>query len=307
MKTTLRLKIADIIIEFQSVAPLESYSFEDRLNRLEDRFTCFYYSGNRPPDIRIQVHVVKKLPQVVSGKTLFTTYHTDDAKENWRLKKEGAGYLFLCPLAGKKQHIVINKNLKKIDAFVVSKHRTFLSWDVADLIYDFLQILLISYCAKYQLGVFVHSAAICDIDGKGFLCAGESGAGKSTIARIWRSQHKGTIINDDRVIIRKTLQGYMLYNCPWHGELGTQRIEHAPQALMRSLFFLAHAHKNKAVKLLQHEAFCLLYPSLFVTFWNQEWLGHIIDYAQDIVRNVDCRRLSFVNNARVIPFIRSLC
>ncbi len=307
MSVSIKLLIAGVLVECRSEFPLEGYSAKQRYDRVEDRFTSFYYQGARRPDICIQVYPVHLLPRRLKTRPLVSVYHPDDGKENWRLEASKKGYVYVCPLRGKQQYITINKGLNRVKAFVQSKHRTRLTWDISDIIYDFLQVLFIAYFAKNKKGIIMHSAGICDTDGRGFLFAGESGAGKTTISRIWHLCGSARVINDDRVIIRRGKQGFLLHSSPWHGELGLERVSQVMSAPLSRIFFLHHNVRNSAPRLSEHETFCLLYPSLFAPFWDRLWLKHTVDFAEHLARAVDCRSLGFVNNERVVPFIRSLC
>ena len=58
-------------------------------------------------------------------------------------------------------------------------------WSLTGLVYEFLQVLLISYFAKNGDGIFLHSCGIGERSGEGLVFAGKESAGKSTTARLW--------------------------------------------------------------------------------------------------------------------------
>ena len=75
-----------------------------------------------------------------------------------------------------------------------------------------------------------YDAAAChgsafSLNGKGVLLSGESGAGKSTHARMWRERYGDEVlmINDDKPILRIENGEARLYGSPWMGKhaLGT--------------------------------------------------------------------------------------
>lgn len=304
--TKVKLKIADIIIQLKSEFALEKFSEEEKKSQATERFNNFFYKGHNKPHIIIEVNIADKLP-AINGKNIFITNHFQDGKENWRLLKKGGSYIYKSPLENKKQVVVINKNLDRITAYLLPKENKGYVWNATDLIYDFLQVLLINYLAQRQEGVFTHAIGVKDlVDGKGFLFAGKSGAGKSTTARIWHKSPKAMVLNDDRIIVRKVDGKFFIYGSPWHGEFSdylTSRIEPAP---LKKLFFIYHSPKNIARQILEKKAFNLLYPALFPTFWDKECLENIVSFCQELIKNVPCYSLGFVNDSKVIKFVRDL-
>lgn len=301
-----KLRIADIIIHMQSKFALERLTEEDQRLQVSERFYNFSYSGKKKPDILINVEIVDKLPQARNAKPLFITYHFQDGKENWRLLKKGDTYIYKSPLRGKKQTMLVNKTFNRVKAYLLPKKDKGLVWNTTDIIYDFLQVLLINYFAQRNEGIFTHSIGIKELDGKGLLFCGKSSAGKSTTARLWYKYSKAMVLNDDRIIVRKNRDKFFIYGCPWHGDFEdylTSRIESAP---LERLFFIHHAPKNILRKISQKKAFNLLYPVLFPTFWDKDCLENIVSFCQDLITDVPCYSLGFVNDKEVIEFVRKM-
>lgn len=298
-----KLKIADVLIRMRSRFPLEQLAKEEREFQAEERFNNFFYSGSQKPHISIDVEIVDKLPSY-SAKPLFITYHFQDKSENWRLLKKADSYIYKSPLKDKKQLMLVNRDFDRVTAYLLPKKDKGKVWTVNDIIYDFLQVLLINYFAQRKEGIFTHSVGIKDLDGAGLLFAGKSGVGKSTTARLWHKHSKATVLNDDRIIVRKADSGFVIYGSPWHGEFSdylASRIESAP---LKNLFFIHHAPRNKLRRVSQKEAFGLLYPALFPTFWDKPCLENIVSFCQDLIKDVFCYSLGFVNDKRIIDFVR---
>ena len=68
--------------------------------------------------------------------------------------------------------------------------------------YPLDELLLVNVLARGR-GAEIHACGIIDSNGHGHLFAGQSGAGKTTIARIWEGEPGVTILSDDRIILRK--------------------------------------------------------------------------------------------------------
>jgi len=299
------LKIADTIIQMRSKFPLKRLSEEEQRLQVAERFNNFFYDGKAKPDILIDVEVVDKLPDIF-GKTIFITTHFQDKSENWRLLKQGDNYIYKSPLEDKRQVMLVNKKFDRVTAYLLPKKDKEFTWNTSDIIYDFLQVLLINYFAQRKTGIFTHSVGIKDTDGRGLIFTGKSGAGKSTTARIWHKHSKAMVLNDDRIIVRKLKDKFFIYGSPWHGEFSDYLKSRIDSALINKIFFIHHSPGNNIRKISQKDAFNLLYPSLFPTFWDKGCLENIVSFSLDLVNTVKCYRLGFVNDKRVIGFVRKV-
>jgi len=301
-----KLKIADITIQMQSKFLLEQFSEEERILQVEERYNNFFYEGKDNPEIKIEVEIVKELPKITGAKNLFTTIHPDDNSKNWCLLKKDKTYIYRTLLEDKEQQMLINEDLNQIIAYLLPKKHKGQCWYPTDLIYDFLQVLLINYLALRKKGIFTHSVGIKDLDGRGLLFTGKSGTGKTTTAKLWHKHSRAMVLNDDRIIIRKIKGRFFIYGSPWHGEFSdylTSRIESAP---LEKIFFIYHSPQNTVRQISKKEAFGFLYPALFPTFWDKECLENIVLFSQNLVQSIPCYSLGFVNNRKVIEFVRDM-
>lgn len=313
MKIRKRLKIADVVIDLKSRFPIKDPKKKSerdfpflQMDNAPQRFRTFFYRGARKAEITITVEVVDKLPHVPGARVVFITNHFEDGKENWRLLKKGDEYIYKSPLEGKQQVIFVNKAFNKAKAYLLPKNGGQCVWEVEDIIYDFLQVLLIHYFALHKTGLFVHSIGVKDIDGRGLLFAGKSGAGKSTTARLWHKHTKAIVLNDDRVIVRKQRNKFYIHGSPWHGDFNDYMESKTGSAPLEKLFFIDHAAKNKAWKIGQVQAFQNFYPSLFPTFWDRTCLENIVSMSGELIKDVPCYRMGFVNDRKVIGFVRKI-
>jgi hypothetical protein len=300
------LKIADTVILMQSRFPLEQFNAQEQKLQVAERFDNFFYKGSQRPDICIDIEIVDKLPEISNTKPVFITYHFQDKSENWRLLKQGDSYIYKCPLEDKKQIMLVNKTFDRVKTYLLPKKNKGKVWNTADIIYDFLQVLLINYFAQRKQGVFTHSIGVKDLDGKGLLFSGKSGAGKSTTARLWHKHSKAMVLNDDRIIVRKVKGKFFIYGSPWHGEFSDYLASRIESALLKRIFFIQHSPKNIAIQISPKQAFNLLYSALFPAFWDRNYLENTAVFCEDLVKNVSCCRLGFVNDKRVIGFVRKI-
>jgi len=306
MGKMLKFKIADTVIKMESDSGHEETTEEERRVFRSERYDNFSYFGKEKPEISIKVNVVKKLPRVSGIKHIFSTFHFQNGSANWHLFRKGNAYVYKTPLEDKLQLMLVNKAFDRVTAFVLPKKNKGWVWSSADIIYDFLQVLLINHFALKNKGIFTHSIGIKDLDGSGLLFNGKSGAGKSTTARIWYKHSKAMVLNDDRIIVRKIKGKFLIYGSPWHGEFSDYLDSHIESAPPKKIFFIHHAKANNARKISPKEAFSLFYPALFPTFWDKTCLENVVSFATDLIKNVPCYRLGFVNNKKVIDFVRRI-
>ena len=315
------MKISDVVIKMESGFPLTPVTKESKKAQVAERFNNFFYEGKERADINIEVKIVKKLPKVEEAKIVFVTYHFQDGSENWRLLRKGNTFYYKSPLKDKRQVMVVNKDFNRVTAYLLPKNtgaafdegsRKFVeankgfTWQPSDLIYDFLQVLLINYFTKKRIGIFTHAIGVKDLDGRGLLFAGKSGAGKSTTARIWHKNSKAMVLNDDRIIVRKTNGKFRIYGSPWHGEFSDYLASRIDDAALKRIFFIHHAKENAARPIGTHEAFVSLYPALFPPFWDKTCLDNAAAFSHELLENVACYSLGFVNNNKIIDFVRKI-
>lgn len=305
-KNKIRLRIAGIIIELTSQFPQERITKEEENAWFKQYFSNFIYDGYNNPDIRIEVEVVESLPRVRQADSVFRVFHPQDRTENWRIIKKNSQYIYTTPAKDKEQVVYFNHSFDWAYAYVLPKKDKGKVWNVADLIYDFLQVLFINYFAQRKLGIFLHGAGIRDNNAKGLVFMGKSGAGKTTLARTWHKHSRAEILNDDHIIVRKVREGYFIYGSPWCGEFRGFQGSYIGRAALDKLFFI-YQHPDNTVKAISSaEAFKLLYPNIFPNFWNKKLTENIIFLGLDLVKNVPSLSLGLMKSKNIIPFVRSI-
>ena len=275
-----------------------------------ERFDNFISKLDEKNDITINVFIVDNLPCIKKAKQVFITYHFQDGRENWSMFEKNGEYFYQSSLQGKEQFVRVNSAFDKAQVYLIPKKNILnpctkeYVWRLTDVIYDFLQVLLINYLAKNSKGIFTHAIGIKDVNAQGFLFAGKSGAGKSTTARLWYKHSRAMVLNDDRIIVCRDKHGFLIHGSPWHGEFRDYLESRIESAYLSKIFFIYHSLQNTAQQISAKEAFILLYPALFPAFWNKKLLDNISSFALRLVRDVSCYRLGFLNKKDIIDFVR---
>jgi hypothetical protein len=151
-------------------------------------------------------------------------------------------------------------------------------------------------------GVELHGCGIIDRDGRGQLFVGQSGAGKTTTARVWLADGHYDIVSDDRVIVRFVDGEWRMFGTPWHGEAELSAALSAPLA---AIHLLVQATRTELVSLPPAQAAAALFGCTFPPFYDAEALGFTLECLDRIVRDLPVRTLRFLPDRSVIDCIRS--
>ncbi len=160
------------------------------------------------------------------------------------------------------------------------------------------QLALVNYLARGR-GALLHSCGlICE--NLGWLFVGMSGAGKSTMAKIWQAAGK-KILGDDRIILRRRNGVLRIYGTPWPGEVGIASPDSAP---LTNIFFLEKSSRNVIRPVSPMEAVTRLLACSFPPLYNKQGMEFILDFFSQVIRDIPCYELGFVPDAGVIDFLR---
>ena len=159
------------------------------------------------------------------------------------------------------------------------------------------EVLMICLMARGR-GLMVHACGIDD-GGRGYLFAGNSTHGKSTMARIWRDE--ATILNDDRIVLRWREGRFWMYGTPWHGDYSGVSPRGVP---LEKLFFLRHATENELRPQAGTAAATKLLTRSFLPLWDAEGMAFSLDFCARVTGAAPCYELGFVPDQNVIDFVR---
>jgi len=132
-----------------------------------------------------------------------------------------------------------------------------------------LDELLIIHLLAAGRGVEVHACGVVDASGQGYLFAGQSGAGKTTMARLWQKPEEITVLSDDRIILRYQAGQFWMYGTPWHGEAGLSSPARAP---LKGVYLLRHGPSNRLVPLRRSSTAARLVACSFPPFYHSSGL-----------------------------------
>jgi hypothetical protein len=163
-------------------------------------------------------------------------------------------------------------------------------------------ILLMNHLAFLD-GFIVHAAGVI-FDGRGFVFAGVSGAGKTTVIRQCMANSQDMkFLSDDRIIVRKVNGQYRAYGTPWPGDA---RIAENDSAPLKGLFLLTKAGSNSIVTLKPSQTLRRLFPVVSCPWYDTERLPRVLDTCEKIVSEIPCYEFKFTPDERAVKTVRGI-
>ncbi|HUO15353.1 MAG TPA: hypothetical protein VMX38_10230 [Verrucomicrobiae bacterium] len=147
-------------------------------------------------------------------------------------------------------------------------------------------------------GFLLHSASAIR-NGKAFLFAGVSGAGKTTISRL--APADVTLLTDEISYISRRGDGYIAFGTPFAGELA--KVGENVSAPIEALYLLAQGPENRMEAVPSGEAVRSLLANILFFAEEEDFVRDAFHAAFDFVSRIPVLRLTFVPDSRVWELI----
>jgi len=283
----MRLQIAGLTIAVSSSDPSITLTVDAPSSK-------FLVDGGGPADVELTAERVASMP-APSDALIF------DSGGTWALFDDGGRFRIDCkaPSFGDAPY--------KIAFFDrdYSAGRVLLRADVFEGPAEVLQYpideLLVGNLLARGRGVELHCCGIIGEDGRGRLFVGQSGAGKTTTARLWMANREGIeIVSDDRVVVRDAGGEWRMYGTPWHGEAELASPASAPLA---AIYLLQQASATRVVDISRATAAARLFGCTFPLFYDGGALAFTVDCIGRITGDVPVRVLEFTPDVSAIEAV----
>lgn len=157
--------------------------------------------------------------------------------------------------------------------------------------------IVMHYMTLTSEAVMMHAS--CTYDGeKARLFSGFSGAGKSTMSKLW-ADAGNRIINDDRLIIRKRGNGYIVYNTPMYYR------DMPKEAPLNSIYLISHSPENKAKRLNGAMAISKVMAFCIQNNFDKQFIQSRLSFFSELCMQIPVFELGFVPDESVIHFIKA--
>jgi len=149
-----------------------------------------------------------------------------------------------------------------------------------------------------QGGFLMHSASAIR-NGKAFLFAGVSGAGKTTISRL--APPEATLLTDEISYVRRHDTGYVAYGTPFTGELA--KLGENVSAPLTALYLLAQGKENRIDAISAGDAARGVLANILFFAEDDELVQSVFRSVFEFVSRVPVMRLTFMPDSRVWELI----
>jgi hypothetical protein len=286
-------------------APIESFisiggvtfrisSADPRLAAPADRSLDAFAVPPRRPDVDIRARW-SAVAEECRGRLVF------DSGATWQLRQSDGGFLFTfrSSIGSEAPYKTarINRRFTEGDVLVSARHvEEHASDDVYALQYPLDELLMIHQLAQGK-GVEIHGCALLDRAERAFVFAGQSGAGKSTMARLWMNQPDVTPLSDERVVLRTDGDRIVVYGTPWHGDA---ELTSSRSGELAAVFFLHHGKAHRCEPTGGPLAAAKLFSCAFLPFHDGDGVDRTMAAIERVAREVPCRDLWFAPDRSIV-------
>ncbi|HYK90009.1 MAG TPA: hypothetical protein VE398_14630 [Acidobacteriota bacterium] len=170
---------------------------------------------------------------------------------------------------------------------------------VYPLQYPLDELLVLSVLSQFG-DISVHACGVVDERGNGYLFPGPSGAGKTTMARLWQLRAGAVVLNDERIIVRRREERFWIYGTPWHGEAEFAEPVCAP---LTRVFFLRKDSMKTIRSMSGAEAAVRLFSNIYRPFHDKKCLEATLRFIDQVVSEVPFVDLGVVPDDEMAQFL----
>ncbi len=161
-----------------------------------------------------------------------------------------------------------------------------------------LEELLFRHLLADRRALLVHACGVA-WQGRGYLFVGSPGAGKSTMARLWKAAG-ALILNDDRIVLEASDDGLRIHPTPWPGDLPDVDGEAVPLA---AVYLLRKGSEVAFEPLRPARALALLYAKSFPPLWDRDRVAANLETLARACREVPCGWLTVPAHPRAVAWV----
>jgi len=215
----------------------------------------------------------------------------------WRVHRQGRGllYQFRAPVGFPGQALACRIDLAR------RRGRLYLDprfTRTRGIVFAYpLDELLLQHHAARTGALVVHACGVRH-RGRVLLFCGQSGAGKTTLARVWRRHRRdATVLSDDRIVVRATGPVITAWGTPWHG---SGRFASPEGGRLDAVFFLEQGDRSDTAPMAVAEAAASLFARSFPPPWEAAGMSRALRSCARVAQSVPCFRLRFQPDASAV-------
>jgi hypothetical protein len=163
-----------------------------------------------------------------------------------------------------------------------------------------LDELVMIHLLSQGKGVEIHGCGLLDSAGRAYLFVGQSGAGKSTMARLWTNQADVSLLSDERVVLRTDRDPIAVYGTPWQGDA---QLASPQSGKLAAVFFLNRGATHAVVQTRGSQAAARLFSCAFLPFHSAEAVDRTMTAVEQVTSATPCFDLWFAPEPTVIDVL----
>ena len=155
--------------------------------------------------------------------------------------------------------------------------------------------LILYYLTVIHSNIIIHASGVNN-KGHGYLFSGVSGKGKTTMAKLW-NEWGAKVIHDDRLILRKTGNGYSMFNTPVYNN------DEPHESPLNKIFIIEHGIENKLVPVKGATAVSLVMANCIQHNWGSDIIARLLGSVSIMCGTIPTVRLYFKPDGSIIDHI----
>lgn len=257
--------------------------------QLEDGYLPFVTAPVDNPDLVVRYHNFLPEFDLTNSKTLFEA--SNDIQKFYSILDYQGDLLFLMynqtQMDEIQQIAILSADLKSWKLYAEDAVVFPLKYPCGPIIMHYLTLTTDA--------VMMHAS--CAFDGvKGRMFSGFSGVGKSTMSRLW-AEAGSTIINDDRLIIRKKGEEFLVHNTPMY-------YQDVPKvAPLHAVFLISHSPVNRISEIMGAMAVSRVMAYSIQNNFDRKFIAKRLDFFSQLCAKIKVFDLGFVPDPEIINFI----
>jgi len=250
-------------------------------------------------DMTLIVKVVTQLPIIPHEQLLF-----DTGRGLWKLYTAGSEYFFesldtmtLAP----RCRALISSDFAQLHVWICGQYiAARQTWNPLHILNPLVEVCLLTMLAR-KGGLLLHAAGVVT-ERDGWIFTGDSGTGKSTIAR-WFTASGATVLNDERIILRKVEGQFRVWGTPWVGTDGVGRNQSGQLTRLHCIRHGIDRHRMRPLSSLEISQRVL--RQSFFPHWDRMAVAGMLAFLDDLIKQVECVDLEFVKNSDIIDYLKA--
>ncbi len=195
---------------------------------------------------------------------------------------------------------LITKDFSHVDVWTLGEEAASeLGWVPMKILNPIVEVCLLTRLAR-EGGLLLHSAGILSLTG-GYIFTGASGAGKSTLSGYFDT-HGASVLSDERMIIRKSGDAFVIHGTPWVGSGAYAKNE---SGLLTELYCISHGPQHQIESLSPGAVLARILPQCFLPHWDRTAMESTLAFLSDLIAHIPCQGLAFTKHPGVVDYIRT--